>query len=353
MPYWILIIVVNVFGDNYWSDSFEKECPEAAEALLNINEKYSDPAEYEAAIELYNRYIGVAYDYYGGKIAVKYIKKLTGLLPRGITNPPKMTDKCKKKYLAGAQFDIGKHVPIIDKDAMSKLTDIYNKGIDGSDPEYSEEKPPRQIRRQLRKDVAGMISKRNARASYKESTAMYTTDILYQVIANRDKIINDPYSNILDDARDDIYNMSLDEHVRYYEDNNKEPDPLHEINVEVNDRNDRYSYANSYSLSYSQRLANDRYVLELMKRAGMTHFGKKELSRMSDEQKQRYRDVFGAEALMTKHESKKELKKYKKQTKQYKNDMTRHMSDSNRALASLLSSRSVVNMIAEGMDEDD
>lgn len=353
VPDWNFTILVNDFGDNYWNDDFERECPEAANALMNINRKCSDPAEYEEAVELYNRYIGVAYDFYGGKIAVDFIKKKTGQLPKGIKKPPKLTGHGKKKYIAGAQYDIGKYVPVVSKDEMKQLTEIYNVGISKKEPEYSADKLPRQIRRQLRKDIGGMISRRNARSSYKESTAMYTTDILAQVIMNQDKIINDPYSSAIDSGRDDISTMSLDEHVALYDETHKESEGLPEINVPVAESNDRYYYANSYSSSYSQKLANDNYVLELMKKANLTRFSSKELDRMTDTQKQRYRSVFGTEALMSKKESKQLRKKYKKQTKQYKNDMTKHMSDSNRALASLLSSRSAVNMISEGMDEDE
>lgn len=353
IPDWNFTILVNDFGDNYWNDSFEKECPEAAEALLNIHDKYSDPASYEEAMRLYNRYIGEAYEYYGGKIAVKYIKKTTKQLPRGIINPPKLNGKGKKKYLAGAQFNVGKYVPVIEGDKLKKLIDIYNKDVSGNEPDYSKHAIDRTIRRELRRGISGMISKHNARASYKESTAMYTTDILYQVIANRDKITSDPYNDILYTESNDVYNMSLDEHVKYYEEMNKEPDSLVEVNVNIPELNDRYAYSNSISSTYSQRLANDRYVFEIMRQYGMTKFGKKERARMTEDQKHHYKNVFGSEVMMSKKEKKKQTKKYKKQTKKYKNDMTRHMSDSNRALASLLSSRSAVNMIAERMDEDD
>lgn len=353
VPDWNFTILVNDFGDNYWNDDFERECPEAANALMNINRKCSDPAEYEEAIELYNRYIQEAYDFYGGKIAVDFIKKKTGQLPKGIKKPPKLNGKGKKKYIAGAQYDIGKFVPITDDNEMVRLTEKYDSRVSGEELQYSSEKLPREVRRQLRKDIGGMISRRNARSSYKESTAMYTTDILAQVIMNQDKIINDPYSSAIDIGHDDTSNMSLEEHIALYDETHKEIDGPQEIDVPISQSNDRYVYANSYSSSYAQKVANDTYVLELMKKANLTKFSSKELDRMSDEQKQKYRSVFGTEALMSKKESKALRKKYRKQTKQYKNDMTKHMSDSNRALASLLSSRSVVNMISEGMDPDE
>ena len=87
----------------------------------------------------------------------------------------------------------------------------------------------------------------------------------------------------------------------------------------------------------------------------MKVFTDSQLKNMSPELKSRYKnsDVFEYEDLLTKKERKKYAKKYKKESKKYAKDIARHRASSDRALANLLSSRSIVNIINEEMDPDE
>ena len=353
IPEWNFIVLFNDFDDGYWDDDFETAAPEAFTALQNIKRKHGDPATYDEAMATYKKYIDVAYEFYGGKMAVEFIKETTGQYPKGIVPPPKLNKKGEKKYVAGAQYDIGKYVPTLTNDQQQAIAEEYVKDIDPEDIQFSDEKIPRNIRRRLRKDINDIRARNNARASYKDSTAQFTTDVITQIIMHSEDIINDPYRDI-DDIIDDRNNgMGLKEHVKLYDKRHEYDDDDYVIvDAPVVD-NDRYSYAGGMTSAYQQQIANDTYVLRIMQEHGMKAFTSKELEEMSPSRKAYYRNIFGIDAVMSEKERKKYNKQYKKQTKQYKKKMAKHTADSDRSLASLLSSRSVVNMLQEGFNEND
>ena len=351
IPEWNHVILVNDFNDGYWDDDFEFACPEAFKALTNLKPKYSQPGMYMEPIKIYNKYIDIAYEFYGGEMAVRFIQKKTGMLPKGIVPRPALNKKGAKKYVAGATYDSGVYVPELSAEQREKLSEKYIMDVNPEDIHFSEEKIPRQIRRAIRRGVEEVQARRNARASYKESSALYTTDVISQVMLNADKILEDPYTN-LDDINASASGMSLEDHVREYDKRHEHDDEEYrEIDAPIDDVNDMYSYANSYTSAYRQRLANDTYVLKIMRDAGMSIFTDRQLMHMSPDMKVRYRNVFGGDAMMTKKEFKKYSKKYEKDTKKYQKEVSKHRASADRALANLLSSRSIINVINEEMDD--
>ena len=356
IPSWNHVVLVNDFDDGYWDDDFENAYPEAYKALTNLKPKYSQPGMYLEAIKTYNQYIDIAIGFYGGKMAVDYIYELTGSLPKGIVPKPMLNKKGAKRYIAGATYDNGTFVPLLTDEQKKAVVSADNElNINPEDIQFSEEKIPREIRRVVRKGIEEVHARRNARASYKESAALYTTDVVAQVLMNSDSIIDNPYTN-LTDIEHQKKRMSLEDHIREYDEfHSHDDDEVVAIDVPIDSVSDRYSYANSVSSAYRQRLANETYILKIMKDAGMKVFTDSQLKNMSPELKSRYKnsDIFEYEDLLTKKERKKYAKKYRKESKKYAKDIAKHRASSDRALANLLSSRSIINIISEEMDPDE
>ena len=327
-------ILVNNFNDGYQDRDFESEHPEAYKALSNIHKVSPDIETYEKDIATYNRYIDEAESYYGGKVALKYLRKKFGEI-KGYPTKPKLKKKLEKKYNSAIQYSIGKHFDPITVDEIAELdAKLYAPTVPIEEIEFEAPTLTRNLKRAVRAEINSSSLKRNKIAS----EVAFSVDIISQISSSIDEIMDDP-NNINSD--DKI--MKLKEHLDFW-------DATHDENTydDVSSE-DLLPSSSDYSM-YGRRINNgtSTFIYKKMIEAGLKPFDDDALSSMSDDKKQLYSRELGSEYVMTPKQLKKYRKKQKKAQKEYNKEYGKHIASSNRALLSMLSSRDRLNKIKGG-----
>lgn len=337
VPEWNFTILMNDFDDDYWDDDFERYNPEAFYALSNLNRKCNTIEMYEEQKEIYDKYIPEAEKFYGGPLAIKFLRKEFGNV-KGLPKPPKLKNKLMKKYVEGAYYQLGKYVPKIDTSVLKSAEHEQLAGVDFSNVKFV----PPDVPKEVLKKTAKIIADSRLTGNTKASTVSFSTDIISQIAENVDAISNNPFLDIDKAISGNLSMLSLDEHERLY-DERVEAEKLAAEREELS-TDDEVSYGSTYG-SYRSRLKSSIYVYKSLEKAGQKPFADEQLAEMSDARKQLLSNYLGAETVMTPKELKKLKKQRKKELKKYNEDFAKHRSETNRALANILSSQSILNRI--------
>lgn len=336
IPDWNFKILINDFGDDYWDDDFESSHPEAFKALSNLNDVYGTIPEYEEAIEIYDKYIGEAEEFYGGKMAMKYLKKTFGNI-KGYKKRPKLKSKLRKHYSEDVIYRTGRfYEPLTDVETYELDKKAF--GDNGKDPstfEYDYPYIDRNRRRAAKAALTNNILGRNKAGS--EIT--FATDIISQIAYNYENNV-DFFDNIdirRDFSKRDLSDLSIEEHERLY-DVEHEPQYNDLSGSDLLNNGDGMVYSMGTQSRYLNKLSVSAYVYRALVEANQLPFTKEELDNMSDARKKFYSSELGIEAVMTPHELKKYKKKRRKQMKQYEKEYKQHQAVSSRALAAMMTS---------------
>jgi hypothetical protein len=328
IPSWNFELLVNIFeDDNYWDVSLQEDMPEAYEAISSIGKKYSDIAEYEEALETYNKYEPQIIEYYGGQKAVEFIIDEFDVIPVGIIKPPKLKNKLKAKYIEGINYSIGKYYEPVSAEQQLE----WDKGRfdENGNPEGTEIPPiTRSLKRALR---ATAIKKSSA-----TSEVFFHTDIISQI----------QNGNLNPDSdSSEVEHMSWKEHMAYF-DKRHEPHyekmPDEEIRKLVSgDTSTRPRYS---LVEDARSLPMDIVIKKLMIKSGLNPITKEQKDRMSRQELDRLSQYLGPEYIYDKKTMKKLTKKAdkikRKQQKEYDRDYNYHRSNTDRALSNLLTNMS-------------
>ena len=323
IPAWNFELLVNVFeGDNYWDTSLQTDMPEAYEAITSIGKKYGDIAEYEEALEVYNKYEPQIIEYYGGKKAVDFIIEEFDTIPIGIIKPPKLKNKLKAKYIEGINYSTGKYYdPITPEQQMEWDKDRF--GDEGNPAGTELPRVTRSLKRALRSTV---IKKSTA-----TSEVFFNTDIIAQIQNGNLKSIEES---------ENLGNMSFAEHMKYYEQRHApqfEKLTQDEIRRELLEENTKQRY----SLVSEAPIPTDILLKKMMIKCGLNTILEERKAEMSRDELSRLARFLGAENVYDEKTMKKLIKKTEKRKnkdkarydKEYKN----HKASVSRALSDLIS----------------
>ena len=337
VPEWNFTILMNDFDDDYWDDDFERYNPEAFYALSNLNRKCNTIEMYEEQKEIYEKYLPEAEKFYGGPLAIEFLRKEFGNV-KGLPRPPKLQGKLMKKYVEGAYYQLGKYIPKIDSSVIKEAEREQLKGVDFSNVKFV---PPDEPKEVLRK-TAKLIADSKLTGNHKASSVSFSTDIISQIAENVDVIANNPFMDIDKALFSNLSTLSLAEHERLY-DEREEAEKLAAEREELSSSED-ISYGSTIG-NYRNRLRSSIYVYKSLEKAGQKPFADEQLAEMSQGRKDLLANYLGAEAVLTPKELKKLKKKRKKEMKQYEEQYSRHQSETNRALSNILSSQSILSKI--------
>lgn len=347
IPAWNFQLLVNVFeDDNYWDVSLQEDNPEAYEAITSIGKKYSDIAEYEEALALYNKYEPQIIEYYGGEKVVDYIMENYDTIPVGIIKPPKLKSKVKEKYIKGINYSTGKYYPPVSSEEQVDWD--KDRFTDGN---HDADQLPR-MSRHLKRALRTIINKTDTSAS----SVYFNTDIIAQIRNG-----NYESEECLDDK---ISRMSVDEHVKMYDKRHKteyrELTNEEKLALINDDKNTANSYVPRYSLVQPQQVSTSIFIKKMMIKSGLNPISDGERSNMTTAEIKRLATFLGAEYVYDDKMMKKMIKKSEKLKKKaekerdrYDKDYRQHNASVERALTNLLTSRSRLQHLADWEEDDE
>ena len=341
IPGYVFNVLFNDFGDGYFDNSFEDEDPEAFKVLSNIGTRYNDPEEYLDALERYNTYIGRADKYYGHKLGRKFAK-VNDIPMKGYPKKPKPGGKAKKMVESGIIWKTTKAYEPLDDESVLEI-DAMRFPSRGDAAEYDYPYLSRDEKRAIRKEI------RKGFNTVKTTASQYAveTDIIMNM--SRSTYQQYQYDDPISRARN-LGMLSIEEHRALYNETAGEEE------YDIVDKSKVLELANSYSMTnqtnmYTLGMATSLLVAKNLSDAGQVPFRKDAIENMSDSRKNVYMSNIGAQAVMTDKEFRKHQKQSKKEMKRYIKEHERHVRSSDRALSSMLMSKSRARSIR--LDEED
>ena len=341
IPAWNFQLLINVFeDDNYWDTSLADDMPEAYEAISSIGKKYSDIAEYEEALEIYNKYEPMIIDYYGGRDAVDYIIQEFDVIPVGIIKPPKLKSKLRAKYLQGVDYKYGAYYEPMSVKEQLKLDE--GRFDENGNPNAGELIP---LTRALKRAIRNMTTPDNRRASQ----VYFNTDIISQI---RDGVVEEDM-----DSDERLYNMSIEEHIAYWD---KEHEPVEQYMTQEQMRafvtGSKPQY--SYSIQANQPITVDLMIKKAMLDAGLDPLSNEERKRLSPAELSRLATYLGADYVYDEKTRRKMLKREEKAAKnaekeraRYNANYEKHRASVDRALTDMLTARSRISRMNRKDDD--
>lgn len=343
IPAWNFQVLINEFDDdNYWDLSLQEDMPEAYEAITSIGKKYSDISDYEDALDLYNKYEPKIINYYGGEKAIDFIIDEFDTIPIGIIKPPKLKGKLREKYMQGTFYGVGRYYDPITPDEQLE----WDKGRFGEDGNPAGEEIP-YVTRSLKRALRSVIAKRNHVAS----TVVFDTDIISQIRDGN-------YASESENEQNNVGRLSYEEHLALYDKRHKEQDePLTDAEISAIASNGVVNTP-KYILNDSQKIPIDILVKKIMLNSGMNPIPEARRKTLSDAEKRRLTAYLGAENVYDyKHmrklvkKSEKLMKQRDKEKKRYEDTYAKHRANADRALQTMLTSKSRVSRML-GIGDD-
>jgi hypothetical protein len=336
VPDWNFIILMNEFDDDYWDDDFERANPEAFHALSNINRKCSSVEQYEEQMEIYNKYIPEAEAFYGGPLAIKFLREEFENV-KGLPRPPKLKSKLMKKYIEGAYYQHGKYVPKINESVIKAAEDKIQSDIKLEEVKFVEP----EVSKEFIRKTAKVINESRLSVAHKASEISFNTDIIAQIAANADMLSANPYMEINAALTNGLASLSIEEHEKLYDENAEEEALLKEREPIDGSDDDVPSYSSRDS--YAKRNRSSIYIAKVLDKAGQMPFTRDQVNGMTESRKSMLSNYFGKEAFMTPKQLKKLKKQRKKEMQRYQEMYAQSQADTNRALANILTSNSIIN----------
>jgi hypothetical protein len=325
IPAWNFELLVNIFeDDNYWDVSLQEDMPEAYEAITSIGKKYGNIADYEDALEIYNKYEPQIIEYYGGEKAIDFIVDEFDIIPVGIIKPPKLKNKLKAKYIEGINYSTGKYYEPVSVEQQLE----WDQGRFEDDGNPAGTEIPA-ITRSLKRALRATKLKRSSATS----EVFFNTDIISQIQNGNFKS---------EDEMDRMDHMTIKECMEFY-------DKLHEPQYEELSQNEirkliEGESAPKFSLVSETAIPMDILIKKLMIRSGLKPITEESKSKMDRSELQRLATYLGPEYVYDEKTFKKLVKKSEKrkerQKKEYDIEYRKHKADTNRALANLLTDKS-------------
>lgn len=345
IPDYVFNVLFNDFNDGYFDTSFEDEDPEAFKVLSNIGTRYNDPELYFDAIEKYDAYIGRADKYYGHKLGRKFAKR-NNIPMKGYPKRPKPGGKAKKMVESGIILRTTKAYEPLDDNSIMEV-DAKRFPSRGENAVYDYPYLSRETKRAIRKEIRKDFN------TVKTTASQYSVDTDIVMNITRPTYPQSQYDNPISRVKK-LDMLSIKEHRELYDANviNEELESILSKEQILEEAGIiRTQYDMSAQSNYTLGMATSLLVAKKLDEAGQIPFRREAIETMSDSRKYVYMNNVGAQSVMTDREFKKYKKQSKKEMKKYRKQVENHRRSSNRALSSMLMSKSRANAIR--LEEDD
>ena len=348
IPEWNYQVLKNNFEDSYWIRGVEDTYPEAFKALSNLNKKYNSYSNWVDACQIYDRYIGDMYEYYGGELVVKAYYKEHQDYPPGVVQRPSLLMKKKiQKVINGvAETGVepsrfGEYIDVLTVDEIDDVINDSNGNL--SDQEVSDsvdfkmKDMPKKILALAEEVIDKSESSSRVRHIYNNRNAP-SYDIITAFYDNHDDRNADCY---------DFKNKSIDDIVKEVE--------ISEYEEAANGKWVRRSDEPEYHYRLNRILNRDAHdniqVAKVFASFGINPITKKMKKHMDDVEIKMMRSELGDIGPLSKEEIKAAKKQAKVYEKQREGSAQRRDSDS--ALGDFLTTRFRIEDFNDRMVVDD